>query len=127
MAHQAPERAVMAIQANTVLPILGHTLAIYAFLIFGLRVLGRRQTGQLTVLDLTIIILLGSAVETAMIAGNTRLVAGLVSAATLLAANRVLTRIVCRSRRLRRLIVGNPVLLVHNGHFIEEHLKKAGL
>jgi uncharacterized membrane protein YcaP (DUF421 family) len=103
------------------------TLILYLFLILTLRVLGRRQMGQLTVLDLVILILLGSAVETAMIAGDTSLTAGLVSAATLLVANRALTRIVCRSRRLRRLIVGSPILLVHNGHFIEEHLKKAGL
>jgi uncharacterized membrane protein YcaP (DUF421 family) len=103
------------------------TLSLYFFLIFALRILGRRQMGQLTALDLVIIILLGSAVETAMIAADTSLIAGLLSAATLLAANRLLTLIVCRSRRLRRMVVGNPVLLVHHGHLIEEHLKKAGL
>ena len=106
---------------------LVQTLALYLYLIVTLRVLGRRQLGQLTVLDLVILILLGSAVETAMIAGDTSLIAGLVSAATLLVANRVLTRIVCRSRRWRRFIVGSPVLLVHHGHLIEEHLKRAGL
>jgi uncharacterized membrane protein YcaP (DUF421 family) len=112
---------------RSLLPPFLHTLIIYFFLIFSLRVVGRRQTGQLTVLDLVIIILLGSAVETAMIAGDVSLTAGLVSAATLLAADRLLTRAVCRSRRLRHLVVGNPILLVHNGHFIEEHLKRAGL
>src|SRR5262249_45196954 len=100
---------------------------LYFFLIFGLRIFGRRQMGQLTFLDLAIILLLGSAVETAMIAGDTSLGAGLVSAATLLVANRLLTFIACRSRRWHRSIVGNPVLLVHNGHVIEEHLKKGGL
>jgi len=97
------------------------------FLILGLRIFGRRQMGQLTILDLAIILLLGSAVETAMIAANTSLAAGLASAVTLLAANRLLHFIVCRSRRLRRAVLGSPVLLIHNGHLIEEHLKKAGL
>ena len=55
------------------------TLAVYLFLIAGLRILGRRQIGQLNVIDLVIIIVLGSAVETAMIAGDTSLSAGLVS------------------------------------------------
>jgi uncharacterized membrane protein YcaP (DUF421 family) len=83
--------------------------------------------GQLTVVDLLIILLLGSAVETAMIAGNTSLLAGLVSAGTLFASNRLLAWVFCRSRRLRRLVVGNPVLLVHDGHMVEEHLKRVGL
>jgi uncharacterized membrane protein YcaP (DUF421 family) len=104
-----------------------HTLILYLLLIAGLRAVGRRQLGQLTGLDLVIVILMGSAVETAMIAGNTSLSAGLVSAATLLVANRVLALVVERSRRVRRLVVGNPVLLVHHGQFVEEHLRRVGL
>lgn len=103
------------------------TFLLYAFLILMLRLVGRRQMGQLTVVDLTIIILLGSAVETAMIGGNTSLPAGLVSAATLLVVNRVLAAALCKSRRLRHLVAGEPVLLVHNGHFVEEHMKRLGL
>lgn len=104
-----------------------HTLVIYLFLIAGLRLMGRRQMGQLTIIDLMIIILLGSAVETAMVAGNTSLAAGLVSAGTLLLANRLITAIACRSRRLRHLVSGGPVLLVHNGQLVEPHLRRAGL
>lgn len=109
------------------LSVFEHTLVLYVALILGLRILGRRQMGQLTVVDLVIILLLGSAVETAMIAGKTSLIAGLVSAATLLFLNRLLAAIFWRSRRLRHLVVGQPVLLVHNGHFVEENLKRVGL
>ncbi|MBV9467814.1 MAG: DUF421 domain-containing protein [Abitibacteriaceae bacterium] len=104
-----------------------HTVAIYLFLVAGLRLLGRRQMGQLTAVDLMIIIVLGSAVETAMVAGNTSLEAGLVSAATLLFVNRGLALVLYRSKRLRHLVVGGPVLLVHFGHFVEEHLRRVGL
>src|SRR5437016_8093731 len=89
-----------------------HTLVIYAFLMAALRLVARRQLGQLTAIDLVIIVSLGSAVETAMIAGNTSLVAGLVSATTLLVTNRILSRIVLRWRRLRRFVIGSPLLLV---------------
>jgi uncharacterized membrane protein YcaP (DUF421 family) len=107
--------------------VVSQTLAIYFFLIIGLRILGRRQMGQLTVFDLVILIVLGSAVETAMIAGDTSLTAGLVSAAALLAANRLLSHFGLRSRRLRRLLGGGPVLLIHNGRFVQENLRKLGL
>lgn len=104
-----------------------HTACVYFFLIAGLRLMGRRQLGQLTAVDLIILLLLGSAVETAMVAGNTTLPAGLVSAGTLLLVNRTLTWVLCRSRRLRHLVQGGPTLLVHNGHIVEEHLRRTGL
>ncbi|HLV80826.1 MAG TPA: YetF domain-containing protein [Chthonomonadaceae bacterium] len=108
-------------------PVAVHTICIYLFLIVALRLIGRRLTGQLTVVDLTIIILLGSAVETAMVAGDVSLPAGLVSAGILLVANRLLTLLVLRSRRLRHLLGIGPVLLVQDGHILEDHLRRVGL
>ena len=104
-----------------------HTLAIYTALVVGLRLVGRRQIGQLTVIDLVVVIVLGSAVETAMVAANTRLYAGLVSAGTLFVFNRILTLLMLRSRRFRHLVAGGPTLLIHNGHFVEDHLRREGL
>ena len=109
------------------LPVALHTIAIYAFLMFMLRAVGRRQMGQLTVIDLVITILLGSAVETAMVNGNTSLQAGLVCAATLLFLNRVFAVTFTRSRRLRYLAGGGAILLVHDGKLVQEHLRAAGL
>ncbi len=104
-----------------------HTLVLYLFLIVGFRLLGRRQLSQLTVIDLVILILLGSAVETSLIAGNLSLTAGLISAGTLLLVNRVLTEVLLRSKPLRHLVAGDPILLVHQGQIIEEHLRRTGL
>src|SRR5215469_14180286 len=64
------------------------TAGIYLFLVVLLRLFGRRQLGQLTIIDLLVVLLLGSAVETAMIHGDVSLWAGLVSATTLLGVNR---------------------------------------
>lgn len=104
-----------------------HTLIIYCYLILLVRLFSRRQLGQLTVIDLLVIILLGSAVETAMINGNTSLRAGLVSAATLLLTNFLLGRICLKSKRLRHFVGAGPVLVVHDGHFVEENMKRIGL
>ncbi len=115
---------------SSVLPLLkvaGSTLALYVFLVAMLRLLGRRVMGQLTVVDLVIIIALGSAVETAMIAGNTSLPAGLVSAGTLLAANGLMSAAAYRSKWFRHLLSGAPLLLVNGGRVVPEHLARAGL
>ena len=115
------------IGAVAMLDAAGATTVIYLFLIGGLRLLGRRQLGQLTVLDLVVVLVLGSAVETAMIHGDTSLPVGLVSAATLLILNRLLTLVLLRSPRLRHLVNGGPVLLVNRGVVLDEHLVRAGM
>ena len=108
-------------------PLAGEVRSMYLFLLVLLRLFGRRQLGQLTVIDLVVVLLLGSAVETAMIHGDVSLPAGLASAATLLLMNRLLTVVFLRSERLCNLVGGGPVLLVHEGSPVEEHLRRVGM
>ena len=103
------------------------SVAIYVFLILMVRMFGRRQLGQLTPIDLLVIILLGSCVETALIRGDTGLRAGLVSAATLLLVNRGIGALFAKSRRFRHWAVSGPVLVVHNGKFVKHNMDKLGL
>ena len=116
----------MLSELRPLLPVLGHTCAIYFFLIMMMRLFSRRQLGQLTVIDLVMIILLGSAVETAMVNANTTLIAGLVCASTLMLLNALFARIVFRSKRLRHVVANGPILLVHDGQFVETHLRRIG-
>jgi uncharacterized membrane protein YcaP (DUF421 family) len=104
-----------------------NTLAVYVFLCLSIRAFGKRQLGQLSALDLMIIILLGSAVETSMVHGDTSLKAGFVSGTTLFVANYLVSRWVRRSKKFGRFCGTGPVLLVHDGAFVEEHLKRSGL
>jgi uncharacterized membrane protein YcaP (DUF421 family) len=101
--------------------------SIYLFLLALLRLFGRRQLGQLTVIDLVVVLLLGSAVETAMIHGDVSLPAGFASAGTLMLMNRLLTAVFLRSERFCNLVGGGPVLLVHDGSPVEEHLRRVGI
>ncbi len=104
-----------------------HTVALYVFLVLALGLLGHRQISELSATELLIVMVLGSAVETAMVAGDTSLLAGLVSAATLLVSNHLLTLALRRWERLRRLVVGHPIPLVYKGHFIAARIREAGL
>lgn len=103
------------------------TFVIYAFLILAIRLIGRRSLAQLSALDLIVVILLGSAVETAMVQANTSIKAGLVSATVLLVVNRVVTLGMMKSKKLRHLVGGGPVLIVEHGRFVEERMWRVGL
>ena len=119
--------AVSRTTSASLLIVAACTAIVYLFVIIVLRIFGRRQLGQLTVMDLVVVLLLGSTVETSMIHGNLSLPAGLTSAATLLVLNRAMTVTFSRSARLSHLVNGGPVLLVHNGRIVEDHLRRVGL
>lgn len=111
----------------TLLGIVGRTVAVYAAVLIGLRLGGRRELGQLTPFDLVLILLVANAVQNAMVGQDTSLAGGLVAAATLLVVNMVVARLRLRSPRLRQLVEGPPVVLVQHGEFVETNLKREGL
>lgn len=116
------------------MPSLGHelltafwqTIVIYLFLIVALRLVGRAIMAERTLPEYLIVALLGSAVELALYAGSSRLVTGLASAATLLVLNRIFTMLATRSSRLRRVLVGTPIILAHDGQVVPGNLRRAG-
>ena len=69
------------------LTIAAKTAVVYLFLVGGLRLFGKRELGQLSLYDLVMIIILGNAVQYAMINNDNTLGGGIVAASTLLALN----------------------------------------
>jgi uncharacterized membrane protein YcaP (DUF421 family) len=103
------------------------TLAVYAVVLVGLRLLGKRQLGQMTTADLVMILLIANAVQNAMVGPDTSLVGGLVAAVVLLVVNFVVTRVAAGSPFAERLVSGSPTLLVKDGAFVEAGLRHEGL
>jgi uncharacterized membrane protein YcaP (DUF421 family) len=91
------------------------TLVIYAVVLLGVRLSGKREVGQMTPFDLTLLLLISNAVQNAMTGPDTSLLGGIVAAATLLLVNYLVAEVSGMNRRFRRVIQGSPSLLVHNG------------
>jgi uncharacterized membrane protein YcaP (DUF421 family) len=100
---------------------------VYAFVLAALRLTGKREAGQLTPFDLVLLLLISNAVQNAMVGPSTSLAGGLAAAATLLAMNLIVVRLVFRGGRLAMALRGSPTMLVHDGKVIPEHLKREGL
>jgi uncharacterized membrane protein YcaP (DUF421 family) len=109
------------------LAIAGKTAFIYLFLIFGLRLLGKRELGQMSVYDLVLIIVIANAVQNAMLGNDNTLVGGLVAALTILILNRVLTWFIVRQPNFKNFLLGNPVLIVRDGEMLKNPMDKAGI
>jgi len=113
--------------ASDTLIIAGKTAVIYVFLVLGLRLLGKRELGQMNVYDLVLIIVLANAVQNAMVGDDTTLIGGLVAAGTLLTLNRLFTQAMSRSSRLERIMVGEPMLILNDGALIETRMRREGV
>src|SRR5437868_13172829 len=110
-----------------ILEIAGRTLVVYLAVVVGLRIFGKRELGQMTPFDLVLLLTLSNSVQNAMTGPDTSLTGGLVSAMTLLAANRLANLAGERIPKVRTWLVGNPSLLVHNGKLVPDHLKREGV
>jgi uncharacterized membrane protein YcaP (DUF421 family) len=110
----------------------GHVLAqivlrtgvIYLLVLVGVRLSGKREVGQMTPFDLTLLLLLSNSVQNAMTGPDTSLMGGAIAAATLLIMNYFAAEFSGANRRFRRLIQGQPTLLIHDGKAIESHMAK---
>ncbi len=110
--------------AQVLLNILLRTTIIYLLVLFGVRLSGKREVGQMTPFDLTLLLLLSNAVQNAMTGPDTSLLGGAVAAGTLLVLNYLVAEMSGGNRRFRKLVQGQPSLLVHNGKVIEAHMAR---
>ena len=100
------------------------TGVIYLLVLIGVRLSGKREVGQMTPFDLTLLLLLSNSVQNAMTGPDTSLLGGAVAAATLLILNYLIANVSGGNRRWRRLIEGEPSLLVHDGKVIQSHMAR---
>ena len=109
---------------HVLLQILLRTAAVYAVVLIGVRLSGKREVGQMTPFDLTLLLLISNAVQNAMTGPDTSLLGGVVAAGTLLALNYFVAELSGANRRFRRFVQGQPSLLVHDGQVIASHMAK---
>jgi uncharacterized membrane protein YcaP (DUF421 family) len=100
------------------------TFAIYLVVLIGVRLSGKREVGQMTPFDLTLLLLLSNSVQNAMTGPDTSLVGGIVAAVTLLLMNYLIAEFSGGNRRFRKFVQGQPSLLVHDGQLILAHMAK---
>jgi len=100
------------------------TSVIYAVVLLGMRLSGKREVGQMTPFDLTLLLLLSNAVQNAMTGPDTSVLGGIVAAATLLLPNFLVAELAGGNRRFRKFVQGQPSLLVHDGKIIAAHMAR---
>ena len=103
------------------------TVVVYWTLIVLLRLAGKRDLAQLNSFDLIVMLLLSNVVQNAIIGPDNSLLGGLIGAATLIAANAFLVRVVRPNKRVTAFLEGTNTVLARDGRWIPEALRKVGV
>ena len=101
------------------------SVAVYLFIVIAIRVFGKREITQLSVIDLVFILLISNSVQNAMVGPNNTLLGGLVAASSLFLANAILGFITFRSKKFNQLLNGDAIMLIYKGKILKKHLAKA--
>lgn len=101
------------------------SIAVYAFIVVAIRVFGKKEFAQLSIIDLVFILLISNSVQNAMVGADSSLEGGLVAAFSLFLMNFVFKKISLFSKSFSRVVEGEPILLVYQGEINQEGIKKA--
>ena len=97
---------------------------VYFVLLAMIRASGKRTMGQFTPFDMLLVVLLGNAVQNALLGEDTSVAGGLLLAVTLISLNWIVGFVSARSEKVEALIEGSPVLLARDGNVYREVLRK---
>ncbi len=97
---------------------------VYFLLLVMIRMTGKRTMGQFTPFDMLLVVLLGNAVQNALLGQDTSVGGGLLLAATLIALNWIVGLASARSPKVERWVEGSPVLLAREGQVYRDVLRR---
>ena len=109
---------------DQILEIVLRTIAVYIFMIIAIRLFGKKELSQISVVDLIFILLISNSVQNAMVGENASLQGGLIAASSLFVVNFILKNLLFKNKSLNRLLQGDPVMLVHHGVLLDENLNR---
>jgi uncharacterized membrane protein YcaP (DUF421 family) len=110
---------------DSLLRTLGVGVLAYVALISFLRISGKRTLSKMNAFDLVVTVALGSTLATVLLAKDVALAEGILAFAVLIALQFVVTWSSVRARWVRRLVTGEPRMLLHRGAYLSGALRVA--
>ncbi len=93
------------------------TAIVLICLVVGIRLFGKRGMGNMNLLDLLLVLLLGNAVQNALTFGSGHIGVGIVSAGVLLLMDRLVGFVFARNPIIEQRMFGGPTVLYIHDHY----------
>ena len=100
------------------------TIILYLVLIFSVRLMGKRQIGQMEASEFVVSMLIADLAAVPMQDAAIPLLSGIVPLLTVLGLELTLSFLIMKSVIFRRFLCGKPVILIDNGKVIQESLRR---
>lgn len=100
------------------------TLILYAIVVTALRIMGKRQIGELQPSELVVAIMISDLASVPMQTIDTPLLAGIIPVLTLISAEIIMSYITLKNRWVRHFVTGEPSIIIYNGHINEKEMEK---
>ena len=103
------------------------TILLYLVLIAVVRLMGKRQIGQMEPSEFVVTMLIANLAAIPMQDGGIPLLSGLVPILTVLGMELLLAGLCMYSLFFRKLLCGKPVILIENGKILQDNLRRTGV
>ena len=103
------------------------TVVLHLLLILVIRLMGKRQIGQMEPSEFVVAMLVANLATIPMQDSAIPLLAGMVPILSVLGVELMLSSLSLKSVGLRRLLCGKPVILIENGRILENNLRRTSI
>lgn len=105
--------------------IIAKSVTIYVFIIAAIRLFGKKELAQLSVIDLVFILLISNSVQNAMVGNDSSVLGGIAAALGLFICNYIFKFFLRRSAKFGKLVQGEKIVLVVDGKVLQHGLQRA--
>lgn len=105
--------------------IVAKSVAIYVFIIAAIRLFGKKELAQLSVIDLVFILLISNSVQNAMVGNDSSVLGGISAALGLFICNYFFKLLLRGSAKFSKLVQGEKIVLVVDGRLLQHGLKQS--
>ena len=100
------------------------TVLLYVIILVVLRIMGKREVGELGVIDVVVFVIMAEVAAFALDSPDKKLVQAIVPIMILLVIQLLTSYISLKSKRFRDIVDGDPSVLIRNGEIIEKEMRR---
>jgi uncharacterized membrane protein YcaP (DUF421 family) len=99
-------------------------VVLYLFMVFLMRVIGRRELSTLSAVDLVLLIVLGDLIQQGLTQDDYSVTGAIIALSTIAAMQVLVSYLSFRSRRVRKVLEGHPIVVIQDGKLLEQNLRR---
>ena len=101
------------------------SIVIYFFIVAAIRLFGKKELAQLSVIDLVFILLISNSVQNAMVGNDTSVMGGVAAASGLFIINFVFKYLLKKFPAFSEAVQGHAILLIYDGKVLHQNCDQA--